>query len=552
MSDGERERGGADDGGGKSDSGGDEPAADNEPSPETDGGREHTRELSALLSSAALVMAGGMVGSAVTLAERVIIGRLLTPAAYGEVSIGLAVFTLTSTLALAGCSQGISRFVPRYETAEDQRGVWVSGLAITWGLSISVALVLFAGSETIAGILFETEAAVTLLRVLAAALPFVVGFQIAVAAIRGYENTVYRTIAHDLVDPLMRIGLIALLLLAGMGIVAAGIAYLLAAVATFIVAHLLLHRLMPLWGSYRTHTRELVIFSAPLVVSSIVGTLLTRTDTVMLGYFRSSFEVGMYDAAYPLASGLLVVLTAFGFLYLPMASRLDSDGNREAVDDIYATTTKWVYIVTFPAFLLFAVFPESVIAIFFGPEYSDAARVLPILAVGFFASAAVGRDRETLSALGSTSWIAIGNLAGLVLNIVINLLLIPRYGFMGAGVASVISLVGVHGVICSVLWLEYDITPLSPEAIRTYAALPVVLLPWGILLSSWIPITALTLLPFLVITGLCSIAVVGLAGGFEPDDVVIVDLLEDAAGVTIPVIRRFIPETRSEGAMTAD
>ncbi len=513
---------------------------------------ERERELSALLSSAALVMAGGMVGSAVTLAERVVIGRLLTPAAYGEVSIGLAVFTLTSTLALAGCSQGISRFVPRYETLEDQRGVWVSGLAITWAFSLSAALVLFLTADWIASTLFETDAAVTLLRVLAIALPFVVGFQIAVAAIRGYENTVYRTIVHDLVDPLMRIGLIAILLLAGMGIVAAGIAYLLAAVATFVVAHLLLNRLMPLRGAYQTHTRELVMFSAPLVVSSIVGTLLTRTDTVMLGYFRSSFEVGMYDAAYPLASGLLVVLTAFGFLYLPMASRLDSDGNRDAVDDIYATTTKWVYIVTFPAFLLFIVFPEAVIGIFFGAEYSEAARVLPILAIGFFASAAVGRDRETLSALGSTAWIAVGNLTGLILNIGINLVAIPRYGFIGAGVASVISLLGVHLVICGVLWQAYDITPFSPEAIRTYAALPLVVLPWGFLLASWIPLTALTLLPFLVITGLCGIAVVGLVGGFEPDDIVIVDLLEDAAGFTIPVIRRFIPETRGEGAITAD
>lgn len=512
--------------------------------------REH--ELSALLSSAALVMAGGMVGSAVTLAERIVIGRLLTPDAYGEVSIGLAVFTLTSTLAMAGCSQGISRFIPRFDGIEDQRGVWVSGLAITGGLTLVLSLVLILGADAIATHLFETAEAVTLLWILAAALPFLVGFRIAVAAIRGYENTIYRTLTQDLIDPLLRIGLIALLLLAGMGIVAAGIAYLVAAIMTFVVAHILLDRLMPLRGAYQTHVRELAAFSAPLVVSSIVGTLLTRTDTVMLGYFRSSFEVGMYDAAYPLASGLLVVLTAFGFLYLPMASRLDADGEHNALDDIYATTTKWVYVVTFPAFLLFAVFPEAVIGVFFGPEYSEAARVLPILAIGFFASAAVGRDRETLSALGSTSWIAIGNLTGLGLNVAINIVLIPRYGFIGAGVASVISLLGVHTVICGVLWYQYDITPLSSEAARAYVGLPLVLLPWGFLLSSWIPITAITIGPFLIVTGLSSIAVVGLVNGFEPDDAVIVDLLEDAVGVSIPVIRRFIPTTRSERTASAD
>ena len=510
-----------------------------------------TRELSALLSSAALVMVGGIIASVAKLGERVVIGRLLSPDAYGEVSLGLALLTFTVTFALAGITQGVSRFVPRYEDRTDQRGVWVSGLVVTWTLALAGALAMFLAAEWIAAAFFETEAAVTFVRLLALALPFTVGFRVAVAGIRGYENTVYRTIAEDFVDPFLRIGLIALLLLAGMGIVAAGVAYLLAAVATFVVAHVLLARLMPLRGPFRTHTRELVRFSAPLVVSTVVGVMLTRTDTLMLGYFRSSYEVGIYDAAYPLANGLLVALTAFGFLYLPIASRLDADGDRDAVDDIYATTTKWVYVLTFPAFCLFVVFPRDVIHLFFGAAYTDAALVLPILATGFFLSAAAGRDRETLSAVGATTWIAVGNVIGLALNVVVNLLLIPRYGYVGAAIASVTSLVALHGIICGILAVRYDITPLSPAATRAYVSLPVVLIPVAALLSPWLSISIITLLPFLVVTGLASLAVVGLAGGFEPDDVVVLDLLEDAAGFEIPYVRRLIPDTRETEPLLA-
>ncbi len=502
---------------------------------------DRERELSALLSSAVLVMVGGVMGAAAKLGERVVIGRLLSPDAYGEVSLGLALLMFTTTLAMAGCTQGVSRFVPRFDDDVDQRGVWVSGMAVTTGLAAAFAVAMFLGAEWIAGLFFESEAAVPFVRVLSCSIPFVVGFRIAIAGIRGHENTVYRTLAQDVLDPFLRIGLIAALLLAGYGIVAAGVAYLLAAVATFLAAHYFLHRLLPLVGPYRTHTRELVTFSAPLVVSTVVSVLLTQTDTLMLGYFRTSAEVGLYSAAYPLASGLLVVLTAFGFLYLPIASRLDAEGDRTMLDDIYATTTKWVYVVTFPAFVLFVVFPADVLGLVFGSEYTPAATVLPILAIGFFLSAAAGRDRETLSALGATTWIAAGNVFGLGLNVVVNVALIPRLGITGAALASVTSLLAVHVVICGILAVNYGITPLSAEAGRAYLGLPLIVLPWAVLLSPWVSVTALTALPVLVALGCLSLVVVALVGGLEPSDLVIVTLLEDTLGVTIPYVRRWIP-----------
>ncbi len=505
-------------------------------------------ELSAILSSAAIVLVGGIVSSVAQLGERIVIGRLLSPDAYGEVSIGLALLTITVTIALAGCSQGVSRFIPRYDNAEDQRGVWVSGLILTAIFSLVISAVMFVSADVIAANLFETDEAVTLIRLLALALPFVAGFRIAVATIRGFENTVYPMAIQNFFYPLFRIALITVLLLAGMAIAVVGIAYLLAAILAFLLANVLLRRVMRLRGEYQTHTKELLVFSAPLIVSTVVGVMLTTTDTLMLGFFRSSYEVGMYDAAYPIASGLTVVLGAFGFLYLPIVSRLDADGERGAIDDIYATTTKWVYVITFPAFLLLVVFPHDVITFVFGESYAEAAAVLPILAVGFFLSAAAGRDRETLSAIGVTTWIAIGNVIGITMNITINLLLIPQFGFMGAGVASVVSLITQHGIICGVLAIRYDITPISPEALRCYLALPAVLLPLAYFLSPWIAISIVTVVPFLVAVGLGSVVVLGLAGGLEPDDLAVITLFEDKLGVSIPLVRRWIPDERGEPA----
>jgi O-antigen/teichoic acid export membrane protein len=407
-------------------------------------------------------------------------------------------------------------------------------------LVAAAVLTVFAGSMV--SLLFEEPESWNLLYLFIAAIPFVVGQRIAIGGIRGHENTIYRTYTKDLLYPLGRIALIAVLLALGFGITAAGYAYLAAAIATCLVAHYLLNRLIPLVGPVRTHAREMVVFSLPLVLSTVLTVLLSRTDTLMLAYFRSSYEVGQYNAAYPVAGGLLVVLSAFGFMYLPVASRLDADDEREEVDRVYTVTTKWVYVVTFPAFLVFVTAPTDVMRIFFGAEYTEAAAVLPILSIGFFLSAAVGRNRETLSALGETQFILVANGAGFVLNVVLNLVLIPRIGFIGAAVTSALSFAVTHAVVVGTLAVRHGITPLSAESLRTFVSLPVLLLPpAALVLGRAVTVTTVTLLPVLLAVGLVSLVVVTLAGGLQSEDEVVLEFVEDAVGGEIPVVRRYLP-----------
>lgn len=500
------------------------------------------RELASLVSSAKLVLVGGIVGAGAKFAERVIIGQYLSPTVYGEVSIGIAILTFSSTFALAGLSQGVPRFLSRYDDERDERGVWLTGLSLSLALAVLVAGALLLGSEFVVAVLFEEPESATLVALLALTVPFLVAQHVAVGAVRGHENTIYRTYTKDLLYPVGRIVVLVVLLSQGLGILAAGWAYLVAAAVTSLVTHWLLHRLVPLVGAVRLHVRELVTFSLPLVVSTVLNILLMRTDTLMLGYLRTSAEVGQYAAAYPIAGGMLVVITAFGYLYLPMASRLDANDERGALDNIYTITTKWVYVVTFPAFLTFVVFPVEVMHIFFGEAYTPAARVLPILALGFFLSVAVGRDRETLSALGDTTFIMYANAAGFLVNVVLNLLLIPRYSYVGAAVTSVLSFAAVHAVVTGVLWRRYGIVPLSPEAVRTMVALPVVLLPLAVLVSDVVTLTAATLLPFMLVVGLASVLTVALAGGLQPQDRVVLEFVEETVGGQVPLIRRYLPE----------
>ena len=502
-------------------------------------GRE--RELAALLSSASLVLVGTAFGSLSTLVERVIIGRSLSLTAYGEVSIGISVLTVTTSLALFGFSQAIPRFASRDDDERAVRGAWATGFAVTAAVAIVVTAALFVGADALTAHLLDRTDSPRLVRLFALAVPLSVGLHVGVGAIRGLENTVYKTLVQDLLYPVVRILCLVGLLAAGYGVLAAGYAYVAAAAVGFVASHLLLNRLLSLRGEFAFRAREMVGFSAPLVVTSVLSMLLVQTDTLMLGAMRSSDEVALYSAAYPLAYGLFLVLTAFGFIYLPLVSRLDAGGERAEIDAIYKVTTKWIYVVTFPAFLAFTVFPRDVLTVFFGARYADGAPALVILSLGFFTNAAAGRNRQTVSALGHTKVLMYCNVLAYAANVGLNVVLIRAYGFAGAAVASAASYVTLNAAVTVVLRRRFGISPFSSAGVRTFVVLPAVFVPLAWLLARAVTLTAVTLPLFLVGSGLLSLAVVGAVGGFQPEDRVAVEFVEERAGVRIPLVRRYIP-----------
>lgn len=499
-----------------------------------------SRNLSKLLGSAALVFVGTLFGAFATLLERVIVGRFLTRGAYGEFSIGLAIMTLGSMVALIGFTQGVPRYMARFDAREDVRGTWVTGLVVAGTAAVLLSVVLLAARGVVAPRLLDESLDTHLYELFVLTIPFFVALKVGVGAIRGLENTRFKTYTRDLLYPVLRIGTLVVLLWLGFDIVAAGYSYLFAAIVAAVSAHLLLDRLLPLRGPATLHVRQLLVFSTPLMVSTVMSMLLTRTDTLMLGYFRPSAEVGIYNAAFPLASALIFVLGAFGYLYLPLTSRLDGNDEREEVERVYELTTKWIFVVTFPAFAVLVAFPTDVIAATFGAKYAVDAFVLPVIAIGFFTNAAAGRNRETLTALGFPRTILALNGIAFAVNFLLNFVLIPTYSYRGAAVASATSYVLLNVLGLAVLNNRAAITPFNSSTVRTFLALPLLVLPPCLLLSREMSLSLLTIPPFVVAVGLVSLVVVGLVGGVEPEDLVVIEFLEEKTGLTIPYVRRIL------------
>ncbi len=257
----------------------------------------------------------------------------------------------------------------------------------------------------------------------------------------------------------------------GLSFIGVVYAYVLSIAVTCVVFVIYLMKKYPLSirsGSSVTNpmTKDLLFFSVPLLAVSMLMMVMSWTDTLMLGYFKTPDVVGLYNAVLPLANLLTVVIVSVGFLYIPIISQVYGKNQMEELKRSYAISTKWCFIGTLPIFFVLFLFPDVVLNLLFGSRYIGAAVALQILAVGSFLNPATGPNYHTLIAMGKTKIIMQTFLISEVTNIILNIALIPPLGIIGAAIASASALAIATTMLSVKLYQFSGIHPLTRNYLK--------------------------------------------------------------------------------------
>jgi len=183
--------------------------------------------------------------------------------------------------------------------------------------------------------------------------------------------------------------------------------------------------------------------SLPLVISGAGRLLLNRADVMMLGAMRGPAITGIYGAANRLSLLVVLGMTAITMVLMPRIASDFASGDR----DSFRRTLRTAYVLGaasggIPAVLLCA-FPNLLLMLF-GQEFADGENLLRVLVLGGFVTATIGAATAAMAMIGEQRWLAHLTLAAVVMNVVGNAIVIPRYGATGAAVASVLSLLVIH------------------------------------------------------------------------------------------------------------
>jgi O-antigen/teichoic acid export membrane protein len=150
----------------------------------------------------------------------------------------------------------------------------------------------------------------------------------------------------------------------------------------------------------------------------------------------------------------------------PIVSELHGQGDKERMARFYQTTTKWMFTVNLPLFLVLLLFSESILTIF-GQEFVDGSTALIILALANLVTASAGISDGILAMTGNTSAKLANSVVLTVFTIGLSLLLIPHWGAVGAAVAAlvtatVLNLLRVSEVFVMFRMLPYNVSFVKP------------------------------------------------------------------------------------------
>jgi len=192
----------------------------------------------------------------------------------------------------------------------------------------------------------------------------------------------------------------------------------------------------------RREWRGILAVSLPMAVSGVTYTLISNTDMVMLGLMRSNPEVGLYAAAFRItAVGLVpggLILTVF-FPILATAFR----AGPAVMNERASALSRAVMMAGAPVCVGGMVFADLLLRIVYGAGFAEGAPVLAILLAGIFVWYLRAAFDSALLAWNAERTHMKIMLTGAGINVLLNLVMIPPYGVMGAAVASLIS----HGVV---------------------------------------------------------------------------------------------------------
>jgi O-antigen/teichoic acid export membrane protein len=187
-------------------------------------------------------------------------------------------------------------------------------------------------------------------------------------------------------------------------------------------------------------SRTILSISLPMLMTATMMFLIGQTGVIMLGMFRSEAEVGYYAIAVKLATLTTFILTAINSMAAPKFSELFHTNQMDDLFHVAKKSAKLIFFITSPILLGFLVFGKPILGLVFGNEFTVAYPALVLLVIGQFINSISGACGTFLNMTGHQK--AFRNIVAIaaILNVLLNLWLIPRFGLHGAAITAMLSI----------------------------------------------------------------------------------------------------------------
>jgi O-antigen/teichoic acid export membrane protein len=427
------------------------------------------QSVNRIVSGSGIILAGTFIGMLIDIIIKGVLTSHLSPSDFGTYSLALTVISITGAVATLGLNEGVPRYIAFLRGKHEEHKVHELIIsAILMGLIAGLLAILVSPAlfKSLAGEGFDAQGHIlSVIKILIFTVPFIILLNLTVAIYRGFDRTSVNMYFYNIIRPVSLLGFALAAVFLGASLKGVVFADLLSMVFTFGIMAVYFVKKPPIKPEIKLKfsdpTRQLIRNSFPLLITATLLNLMSWIDTIMLGYFKSAEVVGVYNAVYPLVGFLSLVIASMGFVYIPVTSKLWGQNNIEPLGSIYSIMTKWCFLLTFPIFALIFVYPEFLITNLYGAQYVSGATALRILAMGFIANSYFGFNYHTLLASGDSDFLMKCSVASAGINVLINFMLVPEYGMIGAAIGTAVSYASIEVLMTIRAWRKQKMHPFT-------------------------------------------------------------------------------------------
>lgn len=371
------------------------------------------------------------------LASVMILARLMSVSDFGLLSIVMAILTIVA-IPFRG---GFPLYVTQYIASREITGT--AGLINRWRWLIP--LMAFIAGGLVAGVFAVTsDQAAPLLKLAPFYLASVGVVMMAGAVQRGFFRIARGRVTELLIQPVMLIALLLFFLCRHQALgaydamaVQTTAVFAAALIAIFITRRALPDSLKNVAPSY--HDSQWLREAAPMMIGIALITINAAIDVVMVGYLLDEAAAGPYRLAAQLATLLTFFLAVSNNMTQPMIAKLYAEDDQEGLQKLLTRAAQGTFALSILPAALMIIFPAFILTVFFGAPYAIAASALMVLALTALFNVATGQSAQLLLIIGHGREVSIVAALSLAINVVLNLILVPHMGLIGAACASAIS-----------------------------------------------------------------------------------------------------------------
>jgi O-antigen/teichoic acid export membrane protein len=376
----------------------------------------------------------------------IIVARWYGADTMGMYALSLTVLNIFVTIGVFGFDNALVKFITEYRTQKRKelvKEVYKKSLYFSLIVSLSLSLFLYFNAGNFAVLLFKNIELTPYFKIAAIGiLPFSI-IKLNSAVFRGHKDIKFFSFFQSVSILFIAILILTILHLIDEDKKYTILSHIIAIIVSFILSIYYIDKKYSMQllskNSSLLKFKEIVKVSFPMLLTSSMVLMIGWSDTLMLGYFQTTNEVGIYSVVYKISLFAIFMQGVVASISMPKFSEIYSKKDFKLLNQVVYKSTIMTLLSSLTIILILIFFGEYILSLF-GNEFTVGYSTLIVLLIGSTVSIFCGPVGTLMNVVDEEKMLFYLLFTSAILNILLNLYMIPTYGYLGAAVSSSFSI----------------------------------------------------------------------------------------------------------------